>query len=399
MSFNTTDKFYSEIAKNYIEEVKSEIEFTYFNLNDYKNRVEKEGDNSLVELYKILSPIHLLKLPFLNDSNTLDRGFYRELLHIMGLEEVTTDGGKNLIQRKREGDRHSGTLLEDTIQRLEALDKVDRVNNPSRYGVSKEERLFNIALELNITWINRVLFLKLLESQLISYHSGDRAYSFLNSERLPDYDNLNKLFFQVLAKNYEDRTDEIKELYSKIPYLNSSLFEPTELEHITLFISNLSNDKAIPILSSSVLKDRNGKRVTGDKNSLQYLFEFLDSYNFSSDGTGEIQEESKTLINASVLGLIFEKINGYQDGSFFTPGMITMYMCKEALRKAVVQKFNEVKGWDVKYEELYNKINDKEEANKIVNSLKICDPSVGSGHFLVSVLNEIIAIKHTTLGY
>lgn len=399
MSFNTTDKFYSEIAKNYIEEVKSEIEFTYFNLNDYKNRVEKEGDNSLVELYKILSPIHLLKLPFLNDSNTLDRGFYRELLHIMGLEEVTTDGGKNLIQRKREGDRHSGTLLEDTIQRLEALDKVDRVNNPSRYGATKEERLFNIALELNITWINRVLFLKLLESQLISYHSGDRAYSFLNSERLPDYDNLNKLFFQVLAKNYEDRTDEIKELYSKIPYLNSSLFEPTELEHITLFISNLSNDKAIPILSSSVLKDRNGKRVTGDKNSLQYLFEFLDSYNFSSDGTGEIQEESKTLINASVLGLIFEKINGYQDGSFFTPGMITMYMCKEALRKAVAQKFNEVKGWDVKYEELYNKINDKEEANKIVNSLKICDPSVGSGHFLVSVLNEIIAIKHTTLGY
>lgn len=399
MSFNTTDKFYSEIAKNYIEEVKSEIEFTYFNLNDYKNRVEKEGDNSLVELYKILSPIHLLKLPFLNDSNTLDRGFYRELLHIMGLEEVTTDGGKNLIQRKREGDRHSGTLLEDTIQRLEALDKVDRVNNPSRYGATKEERLFNIALELNITWINRVLFLKLLESQLISYHSGDRAYSFLNSERLPDYDNLNKLFFQVLAKNYEDRTDEIKELYSKIPYLNSSLFEPTELEYITLFISNLSNDKAILIFALSVLKDRNGKRVTGDKNSLQYLFEFLDSYNFSSDGTGEIQEESKTLINASVLGLIFEKINGYQDGSFFTPGMITMYMCKEALRKAVAQKFNEVKGWDVKYEELYNKINDKEEANKIVNSLKICDPSVGSGHFLVSVLNEIIAIKHTTLGY
>lgn len=96
MSFNTTDKFYSEIAKNYIEEVKSEIEFTYFNLNDYKNRVEKEEDNSLVELYKILSPIHLLKLPFLNDSNTLDRGFYRELLHIMGLEEVTTDRGKKM---------------------------------------------------------------------------------------------------------------------------------------------------------------------------------------------------------------------------------------------------------------------------------------------------------------
>jgi len=45
--------------------------------------------------------------------------------------------------------------------------------------------------------------------------------------------------------------------------------------------------------------------------------------------------------NASVLGLIFEKINGYKDGSFFTPGFITMYMCRETIRKAVVQKFNE----------------------------------------------------------
>jgi type II restriction/modification system DNA methylase subunit YeeA len=42
----------------------------------------------------------------------------------------------------------------------------------------------------------------------------------------------------------------------------------------------------------------------------------------------DIQEDNKTLIMASVLGLIFEKINGYKDGSFFTPSFITMYMCK-----------------------------------------------------------------------
>ena len=30
---------------------------------------------------------------------------------------------------------------------------------------------------------------------------------------------------------------------------------------------------------------------------------------------------------------------------------------------------------------------------RLINSLKICDPAVGSGHFLVSALNEIIAIK------
>ncbi|MFM6477182.1 MAG: type II restriction endonuclease, partial [Dolichospermum sp.] len=106
------------------------------------------------------------------------------------------------------------------------------------------------------------------------------------------------------------------------------------------------------------------------------------------------QEENKRLINASVLGLIFEKINGYKDGSFFTPGFITMYMCRETIRKAVVQKFNDVKGWNCEtIDDLYDKIEAKKAANDIINSLKICDPAVGSGHFLVSALNEIIAIK------
>jgi adenine-specific DNA-methyltransferase len=162
-----------------------------------------------------------------------------------------------------------------------------------------------------------------------------------------------------------------------------------------LFISNLKDDKTIPIFSQTVLKDQQGKKRTGNISTLQYLFEFLDAYDFGAEGGEEIQEDNKTLINASVLGLIFEKINGYKDGSFFTPGFITMYMCRETIRKAVVQKFNETKKWNCKdIEELYDKIEDRKEANKIVNSIKICDPAVGSGHFLVSALNEMIAVKN-----
>ncbi len=72
-----------------------------------------------------------------------------------------------------------------------------------------------------------------------------------------------------------------------------------------------------------------------------------------------------------------------------------MYMCRETIRKAVVQKFNETKKWNcTTIEELYDKIEDRKEANKIVNSIKICDPAVGSGHFLVSALNEMIAVKN-----
>src|SRR5690606_30967950 len=256
------------------------------------------------------------------------------------------------------------------------------------------ERLFNVALELSITWINRILFLKLLEAQLITYHKGDKSFSFLNLDKIKNYDDLNSLFFQVLARKYDERNEDVKKIFEKVPYLNSSLFEPTDIEQVTLFISNLKDDKTIPIFSQTVLKDQQGKKRTGNISTLQYLFEFLDAYDFGAEGGEEIQEDNKTLINASVLGLIFEKINGYKDGSFFTPGFITMYMCRETIRKAVVQKFNDEKGWKCKtLDDVYDKIEDRDEANALVNSIKICDPAVGSGHFLVSALNEMIAIK------
>lgn len=393
----TTDFFYKEIAGPFIASITGEIEFTYFDIRDYQKPLrndDQKDDNKLISLFKLLSPEHLLKLPFTNDSNTLDKRFYSELLHIIGLSE-SKEGGKKVIGRNKEGQRNSGSILEDTIIQLDSLDKISRLDKPSQYGNTHQERLFNVALELSITWINRILFLKLLEAQLISYHKGDKSYSFLNQDRIKEYDDLNILFFQVLARSFEERNSDVKKLYEKVPYLNSSLFEPTEMEQVTLFISNLKDDKTIPITSTTVLKDEVGKKRTGSLPTLAYLFEFLNAYDFSSEGSEEIQEDNKTLINASVLGLIFEKINGYKDGSFFTPGFITMYMCGETIRKAVVQKFNETKNWNcTDFDELYDKIEDRKEANDIINSIKICDPAVGSGHFLVSALNEMIAIKN-----
>ncbi|PKQ69735.1 class I SAM-dependent DNA methyltransferase [Raineya orbicola] len=396
-----TEFFYKRIAEPFINGITSEIEFTYFNIQDFQKPLrnnDQADDNSLIALFKLLSPEHLLKLPFTNDSNSLDKRFYSELLHIIGLTE-TKEGGKKLIERNKPGERHTGTILEDAIIQLDSLDKISRLEKSEQFGNTHEERLFNVALELAITWINRILFLKLLEAQLITYHKGDKSYSFLNLDKIKNYDDLNSLFFQVLARKYDERNEDVKKIFEKVPYLNSSLFEPTELEHATIFISNLKDDKTIPIFSQTVLKDLQGKKRTGNIPTLQYLFEFLDAYDFGAEGVEEIQEDNKTLINASVLGLIFEKINGYKEGSFFTPGFITMYMCRETIRKAVVQKFNhDFPDYGIsKIEDIYELIPQKisrKKANQIINSLKICDPAVGSGHFLVSALNEIIAIKN-----
>jgi adenine-specific DNA-methyltransferase len=394
------DWFYQEIAKAFIEKELDELPCTYFNLKDYERIIRnptKLEDSKLISLYKVLSPPHLLKQTFTNDSNSLNKEFYCELLHILGLEEVK-EKGKKLIRRKQDGSRNDGSLLENTCNFLKTRGRLLSLSNLQQYGTNEDEQCFSVALELCITWLNRLLFLKLLEGQLIAYHKGDRSYAFLNSSRIEDFDELNELFFEVLAVRIDERSESVRAKFGNIPYLNSSLFEESDLERVTMRINELKNRLDLPLLGATVLKGTNGKRLTGSKSTLGYLFEFLDAYDFGAEGSADIQEQNKSIINASVLGLIFEKINGYKDGSFFTPGFITMYICRESIRRAVVRKFNDTYGWSCTsltelHNDLYRQRISLNEANALVNSLKICDPAVGSGHFLVSALNEIIAIK------
>jgi adenine-specific DNA-methyltransferase len=397
-SGHDTKYFYENIAAKYLAEFTDEVPCTYFNLLDYKKNIEDENlenDDELINLYKIFSPEHLLNIKFANDSNSLNTDFYNELLYIIGLEESTATP-KKTIHRVNEADRNPGSFIENTISIL-------KTNKYLGYEKSNEieNQYYEAALELCITWLNRILFLKLLESQLINYHKNEDAdYKFLSIAKISEFDDLHELFFEVLAEKVEERKPEVIAKFQNIPYLNSSLFEETELERSATRISGLKNRLEIPVYKKSVLKKATKEEIK-PKTSLKYLLEFLDAYNFASESNAKIQEENKTIINASVLGLIFEKINGYKDGSFFTPGFITMYMCRETIRKAVVEKFktNFPKCENITdFEELKDKIDytDKTQrtlANQLINEIKIVDPAVGSGHFLVSALNEMIAIK------
>ncbi|WP_300924807.1 Eco57I restriction-modification methylase domain-containing protein [uncultured Duncaniella sp.] len=395
LTSDKTEFFYKEIASDYISQSSDKLTFTYFDIRDYKKHLDKGNDRRLIELYKVFSPEHLLKKSFMTDSNKLNTKFYSELLYIIGLEEVEDkDSHKRIITRRKEAERNQASILENAINVLDSEDLLDYYPERFSYGKDRKEQLFNIALSLTISWVNRILFLKLLEAQLIKYHKGDSSYSFMNLNKITDYDELNKLFFQVLAKRPQDRKDVINAKYGKVPYLNSSLFEVSSLEKGTIRISNLENHD-LPLFGGTVLREGTKPRYR-QLPTLRYLLEFLDAYDFASEGNEEIQENAKPLINASVLGLIFEKINGHKDGSVFTPGAVTMYMSREAIRQTVVWKFNEVMGWNCKdYEALLDKdIEDYVKANALVDSLRICDPAVGSGHFLVSVLNEIIRTKY-----
>lgn len=175
------------------------------------------------------------------------------MLHIIGLEEAKEDG-KNIIRRKKES-RFAASLIEATIEALQTEDVLHRLPDQSIYGSTKDERIFNIALELGITWINRILFLKLLEGQLITYHQGNKEYRFLNTETINDFDELFKLFHKVLAVNLSERSEAIKTKYGKVPYLNSSLFEISELEDQTIKINSLDNGGKLELIGTTILKE------------------------------------------------------------------------------------------------------------------------------------------------
>ncbi len=366
---DTTGEVYQALARE-LPKQKSDlftpeyIDCAHFNLQ------LKASEKELIAIYKLLSADCLLKEFNPNDANSLNREFYNELLYILGLEE-TKDGGKKVIGKAK--NPQNGTLYENISNKL---------------GQYQKNNDFEAVIKLIIIWVNRILFLKLLESQVVKWSGTDK---FLSPKTLDQYDQLETLFFEVLAKPVNTRN--VRD-FDHIPYLNSSLFEIHADENNGIKISNLVDGLEIDYYSKTVAKDTNGQRKTGKTSTLPYLLEFLDAYDFANDSDDELVSSAKSLISASVLGLIFEKINGYKDGSFYTPSFITMYMARETITKTVIDKFNQTKDWQCKsLTDLHNKINDLEEANRIIDSIKICDPAVGSGHFLVSALNEILRIK------
>ncbi|GAA7183849.1 class I SAM-dependent DNA methyltransferase [Helicobacter pylori] len=335
---------------------------------------------NLALIYQVLSPNFLLKIPKYSDANTLNKDFYEELLYILGLEEQN-DKGKILIKPSRTKNSLSDALKE-------------------QYKNLDDEEV----MALLIAWNNRILFLRLLESLLISFKHFEKP--FLTTENFKDFNALNTLFFEVLAKKNSERLKEIKEdkILGKIPYLNSSLFDKTPLESNGHEIKSLDND-ALEIHPKSVLKKDEKYQKEKDLPLLKYLFAFLRAYDFTTTPK-DIKDNTNTsesrLINPSVLGLVFEKLNGYKEGSFYTPSFITSYMCKESISQVMLDKFNQKYNIECeKLEELKNYLkNDsyKEDKRKeylqFLLTLRVCDPAVGSGHFLVSALNEMVWIAY-----
>ncbi|MGI7563159.1 class I SAM-dependent DNA methyltransferase [Campylobacter coli] len=376
-----TDEFYKECEKllsseKYLDSITRKDLFDEPSLKgvfiDLKPILEQEKPSfsKLKPLFKIFHKDFLLSEFSPNDANSLNNAFYKELLYILGLCE-SKQSSKLIIAKSEESKEEQGTFYTAINSKL-------------------EEENFETILKLLILWLNRILFLKLIESNLVRFND-DKNLKFLNFKKIPDFDKLSELFFEILAK---ERSTRKKSEFAYLPYLNSSLFEKQSIEN-TLEISNLNNDLKLNYYKNTVLKDDKCKAKKGQVGLLEYLFEFLDSFDFGSDDEQSEILSQKELISSSVLGNVFEKLNGYKEGSFYTPSFITSYMCKESITKVVLDKFNaqfDLKATDISELRRDLRKEDKNAQKELLNSIKICDPAVGSGHFLVSALNVMLSI-------
>lgn len=253
----------------------------------------------------------------------------------------------------------------------------------------EDVRLFAVDL------MNRLIFIKFLEDKRIvrpdlldtisqTYEEGVYPQTLYKTF-------LDPLFYDVF--NVEPPRDEQIEniaLYDDIPYLNGGLFRP-ELN------GNPEIDERDFDVRDTILTS---------------IIDLLERYRFSADG-------GPADIDPSVLGNVFEKTINYlttdpgdqnkELGAYYTPSEITRFSAEETVRPALHDRFEDYLIEERDWPEAEAKRNDNISElirdlpgnsslitgllRDVVDEFYVVDPACGSGHYLTSVLEEIVSIR------
>lgn len=206
---------------------------------------------------------------------------------------------------------------------------------------------------------------------------------------------LNTIFFDYLnsPQNDDMPIDKEKGFSLHIPYLNGGLFRQKQLNTINGKITELDI------------------RIEGFDWS--QLVKELNDYNWIIDDySGEEEDDVIGNLTPEILGHIYEKfvisvsksgeIKNLQDlrttekgelkignkkvGAYYTPGEITNYIANNTIFPFVREKLglDNIKGFDAFFEDKRDDPDQIDRFDQMLSQIKILDPAVGSGHFLMS---------------
>jgi type I restriction-modification system DNA methylase subunit len=214
-------------------------------------------------------------------------------------------------------------------------------------------------------FLGRLMFLYFLQRK--GWLKEDRHFI----DTVKDYRDLNRLFYGSLNK----------EGTPGIPFLNGSLFEREE------YMTAQMESRLYPKTDELFRKARR----------------FFNEYNFTVDETSPLEVEVS--IDPALIGTVFENmLPEYERGSkgtFYTPRAESSFICRRALSSFLGledvishdgKTFND--GLDKYLEQLERTKSEKgvrEFRDKLL-SVRVLDPAVGSGGFLLVMMQEIIGL-------
>jgi type I restriction-modification system DNA methylase subunit len=192
---------------------------------------------------------------------------------------------------------------------------------------------------------------------------------------------LTPLFFNAL-NNPERPHDLFEPTGTRIPYLNGGLFE----------------EVVVAV-----------RAIDFPENFFRDLLEFFAEYNFTIDENDP--EENEVGIDPEMLGHIFENLleDNKDKGAYYTPKPVVQYMCQQSLIHYLCAPFADENAEGAKEIERFIRNKDPidprdtrswisrnaRRIDELLDSVRICDPAIGSGAFPMGLLQEIYWIKLT----
>jgi hypothetical protein len=211
-------------------------------------------------------------------------------------------------------------------------------------------------------FLGRLMFIYFLQRK--GWLNNDKNYI----DKIADYRALNDLFYNKLNKEDGDG----------IPYLNGSLFERED------YIEELET--------------KAGHKLDEIFKEARRLF---NNYNFTVDETSPLEVEVS--VDPLLLGTVLENMLPEHErgakGTFYTPVNEIGFICRKALAVWLgvedrVEKDRLVDGLQEYVEGLKRRRDEREirEFREKLLSVKVCDPAVGSGGFLVVMMQTILSL-------
>ncbi|MFT6396517.1 MAG: hypothetical protein ACJAYU_001260, partial [Bradymonadia bacterium] len=216
---------------------------------------------------------------------------------------------------------------------------------------------------LSVTLLCRLMFLYFVQEK--GWLDGDRGY-VAATVLDPDAEDVLRsrlwpLFFDALSKAPEDRSSP----WSGIPFLNGGLFDRTDLES--------ANPEA-------TLTDESLRNLVGD---------VLERYRFVGTEEGDL-----AAIDPVMLGTVFEELMGAEQrgasGTFYTPPRLVAECVQDAIIPLLEARVGSERLARIRDGSQRLSGKEKAEVADALLNLRILDPAMGSGAFLLGAMHYLV---------